>query len=65
MAIKKYNPTSPGRRFMSVSEFEESHSDKTRKIASRSHSQIGRQKRARKDYRPSYWRRKSSEIQDY
>ena len=23
MAIKKYNPTSPGRRFMSVSEFEE------------------------------------------
>ena len=35
MAVKKYKPTSPGRRFMAVSSFEDDHQEGTREVAHR------------------------------
>ncbi len=65
MAIKKYNPTSPARRYMSVSSFEEITTRTPRTFALTDLRKSGGRKRERAHHRPPPGRRGEAQIQNH
>ena len=57
MGVRKYKPTTPGRRGASVSTFDEITRDHAREVARRQGPQQGRPQRARPDHRAAPGRR--------
>ena len=65
MALKKYKPTSPGRRFMSVSSFEEITKTEPEQLADRADQEDRRPQRQRAHHHPPPGRRAQAPLPDH